>query len=99
MRAKNYNDVKDMIHNREDFTHASCSGKWITDGWAVDRTDMNVADAGYLDILLARNGRVYVVKSYDTPIAFAAGDTIRIPAVYYSPTTSKHQNYLSLIHI
>ena len=92
MRAKNYNDVKDMIANREPFTHTSCSGKWITDGWSVNRTDMNVVDAGYLDILLARNGRVYVVESYDTVIAFAAGNSRRIPAVYYSRTTSKHQN-------
>lgn len=52
MRAKNYNDVKDMIARRETFTHTSCSGKWITDGWDIDRTDMNVSDAGYLDLSL-----------------------------------------------
>lgn len=92
MRARNYTEVKDMVARREPFTHSTCSGEWITDGWSINRTDLNVSDAGYLDIMLARNGRVYVVKSYDTVIAYAAGDTIRVPDVHYSTTTSKHQN-------
>jgi hypothetical protein len=34
---------------------------------------------------------LYIVYSYETPIAWAYGDTVRIPDVRYSVTTSKQQ--------
>jgi hypothetical protein len=36
----------------------------------------------------------YVVKSYDTPIAWFARGVWFMPAVKYSVTTSKHANYV-----
>ncbi len=36
---------------------------------------------------------VYVVRSYQTPIAWAYGDVVRIPDAKYSRTTSKAQTH------
>jgi hypothetical protein len=37
---------------------------------------------------------VYVVRSYQTPIAWAYGDVVRIPEAKYSVTTSKAQGHV-----
>lgn len=47
--------------------------------------------ADYLDDL---KGAEYVVYSYGTPIAWYKSSEWVIPALRYSTTTSKHQNYV-----
>lgn len=47
--------------------------------------------ADYLDDL---RGAEYVVYSYGTPIAWFKNGDWTIPAIKYSVTTSKHQNYV-----
>ena len=48
------------------------------------------------DLLRAslRGERVYLVRSYQTPIAWAYGDVVRIPEAKYSVTTSKAQGHV-----
>lgn len=87
------------IHNGEPFVtrnetmHAryvrseSCS-RGIMPNAAVDmlRSDLQAAhDAGE---------PLYVVYSYETPIAWGReGDLLKVPSVRYSNTTSRHQSY------
>jgi hypothetical protein len=47
--------------------------------------------ADYLDEL---KGVEYIVYSYGTPIAWFKNGEWTIPALKYSVTTSKHQNYV-----
>jgi hypothetical protein len=53
-------------------------------------------DTAHLYLLrrdLQAHGTLYVVYSYQTPIAWArVGGHLYVPDVRYSPTTTKHQN-------
>lgn len=93
MRARNYDDVTSAIYNREEFKHSSCEARWYESFQDVDTGLLQLSEAEQLGAAFAGGAPVYVVKSYDTPIAWVAdgGDRV-IPDVKYSSTTSRQQN-------
>ena len=93
-RARNYKDVESFIYNREEFNHGSCSARWYERFEDVDTGLMQFSDACLLDAAFERsNSGVFVVRSYETPIAWVVpGEDAVIPDVKYSSTTSRQQN-------
>ena len=98
MKARNFNEVKRALRNREEFTHTSMSGKWH-DVYAPS-SDRNLLTRE-VDRLIADNGRgVYVVKSYNTIVAYVQFDVdgsviaCHIEPNVYSVTTSRHTGYV-----
>lgn len=98
MRARNFQDVKSALRKCEEFTHATMSGKWY-DSYAPNSARNGLMRE--IDALIAENQRgVYVVKSYDTIIAYAQFDVdgnmiVRhIEPNVYSATTSRHTGYV-----
>lgn len=87
--------IADNINNRARFAIASMSGKWVSDAdhvtWgelpAETKTEM-------IELLKTRN--LYLVYSYETPIAYAWGDDVIVPDTHYSKTTSDHQKIARL---
>lgn len=78
----------DMIRNRRPFHAHALTGSTCTDSLG------SLPEPIRADFLAAeRAGRVlYVVRSYDTPIAWHLdGGEWVLPFVQYSPTTTKHQ--------
>jgi len=94
-----YRQSERALREREPFTGHST--------WAAYLHDDNVgcshfgmlspSDTATLrdDVLRAslKGQSVYVVRSYQTPIAWAYGDVVRIPDAKYSRTTSKAQTH------
>jgi hypothetical protein len=84
------------IARRVEFDAGSLHGEWISrhpSGALVAPTGQlppHLADT--LGELLNEKGRLYVVYSYGTPIAWGVGlGPLVVPTHYYSVTTSKHQ--------
>lgn len=71
------------------FEASAMSGEWYDDGLRVFLGDLPKPHSVQL---AAVDQRVFVVKSYATPIAWKYGDSVVIPEVKYSGTTTRHQN-------
>lgn len=86
-----------VIERREPFTTSGAlRGLWRGKGWYLGTGHL---PQEWVDKLRAVNVDVYVVYSYDTPIAWydILSHDWTIPGVNYSPTTSKHQGNLSRV--
>lgn len=82
------------MHRREEFTNktGSLTGRWLGSGSAAKFVGLGHLPTSYGDELSSILRRVYVVYSYDTPIAWAPeGEILVVPNVRYSVTTSQHQ--------
>ena len=80
----------DYIANRIAFNGSNLAGYL----WPLCREftpSIGMLPADYLDEL---KGVEYIVYSYGTPIAWFKNGEWTIPALKYSVTTSKHQNYV-----
>lgn len=85
-------DAGDAIRRRETFT----AGDGSLTGGQLGRLPVHAprlpADALATFDAAASAGPLYVVASYGTPIAWAGpGESLTVPAVQYSVTTSRHQ--------
>lgn len=102
MARLNYAQIGAALAEREPFQGNSMSAAYLPfDGTPPYTRDMPVMgslpdhDREFLksDLHTARTQGLafYIVYSYSTPIAWAYGDTVRVPDVRYSVTTSKQQ--------
>lgn len=100
-RAASYSVATDLASKREEFDHATSSGKWFGRGsefvspWGSQAPN-DVVD--HLRRCIAEDN-VYVIFSYNTPIMWS-WDTVYVrPAHKYSVTTSKQQGkYAAALH-
>lgn len=71
---------------RVNFKHASVRGEWFNDA-------RNVYPRGRLseEYLREPSGPIFVIFSYNTPIAWMYDGEWQIPNVTYSATTTNHQ--------
>ena len=95
MARLNYRQIRDALAKREPFKGNSLWAQYV-DTRRVLRTDMLPhQEVCQLDADMRKADEqmesMYVVWSYQTPIAWAYGDTVRIPDVKYSRTTSAQQ--------
>ena len=99
MALSNANRIKvgKAIHNREEFKHASMSGKWISNRSYLDwgQLQFHPETVEEMQKLLADRD-LYVVFSYTTPIAYAWDREMHVPDHKYSVTTSHHQSIAKL---
>jgi hypothetical protein len=94
MAKLSYAKIKKALADREEFegnsmwaTYEHSDGAW----WGM----LPEHDKMFLSADMERAKETmesfYIVYSYETPIAWAYGDTVRVPEVKYSVTTSKQQ--------
>ena len=94
---KNRIKVGKAIHDRKPFKHASMSGEWISDGFSTwGRLPYTDPDTKAEMETLLKDRDLYVVFSYDTPIAYAWDKEIHVPDNKYSVTTTHHQAIVGL---
>lgn len=95
MAKLNYRQIRDALAKREAFKGNSLWAQYVD-----TRRSLNVGMMPSEEVrLLEADARaaheqmesMYVVWSYNTPIAWAYGDTVRVPDVKYSRTTSAQQ--------
>lgn len=86
------NQITDKARERLEFQGNSTSAEW-RDG--VEYLGLGRLPRDWREVLRGAEGPVYVVKSYETPIAWwtEEGGWV-IPDVRYSVTTSKAQGYV-----
>lgn len=101
MARISYTKIKKALADREEFegnsmwsTYKHYDGAW--NGMLSDHDKMFLS----ADMKRAKETMesFYIVYSYETPIAWAYGDTVRVPEVKYSVTTSKQQT-LVRVHL
>lgn len=93
--ALSYAGIKGKISEREIFTGNSMTAEYVQNEYAsLGRLPTHDASVLRADIQRAKDNAdsVYVIYSYATPIAWAYGNTVRVPEVKYSVTTSKQQS-------
>ena len=91
-------DAAVYVEHRIEFTGSNTSGRWGGARWGANTYSSLLPreHAAELDRVLAL-GPVYVVKSYDTPVAWWSElEGWYVPSVKYSPTTSKHATQMRL---
>lgn len=71
--------------------NGTCRGDWHTAVWGESMGRLPAEMREMLRDDMARHGRLFIVYSYATPIAWRNGDYTCRPATKYSVTTSKHQ--------
>lgn len=88
-------DAGDAIRRRETFLagDGSLAGGYVSrDNYPIGRLPASVLDVDYAHALNSSDA-LYLVRSYGTPIAWAApGEPLTVPDVRYSVTTTRHQN-------
>lgn len=95
---KNRIKIANHIIARETFVHASMSATWVTSEYGLS----NVGQLNYHPETLAevnnllKDRDLYVIYSYNTPIAYAWDRTIHILDHHYSVTTAHHQTIVKL---
>lgn len=87
----NYKGMVRAVQAKEEFRHTTCKGAWV-DAMPTSEYPLSVPDEALLKAWLDEYGRVYVVWSYNTVIAYAIPGHSRVPDKKYSSTTSRHQN-------
>lgn len=89
--------VGKAVHNREEFTHASMSGRWVSSEDFMWRSYGHLPQETVSEMReLLKDRDLYVVYSYSTPIAYAWDKEIHVPNHRYSVTTSHHQSIARL---
>lgn len=95
MKKLNYREIREALQERRPFQGNSMSAEYVAG--IGDTGELPDFDRYYMvsDYHTAKTQGIpfYVVRSYETPIAWAYGHTVRIPEVRYSVTTSKQQGY------
>lgn len=94
-RASTYDEVAAHLAAKTPFTHPTCSGYVVEQGRPGgfpygESDDEHAAQIVDLANAAAEEGRVYVLVSYSTPVAFMGGGNAVLTAGKYSATTSKH---------
>lgn len=102
--AHDYEEVKKAIRNLTPFRHSTCSGHFVRSGanGGFPYGDKNTADkvAGLVDSIndATQRGDVFVIASYNTPIAFIGADGIAATtAAKFSNTTTRQVNIFKSI--
>lgn len=97
MARLNYREISRALAYREPFQGNSMWAEYVPVGKRPWVGQLPNYDRDYLmaDLHTAETQGLpfYVVYSYETPIAWAYGCTVRVPEVKYSVTTSKQQTY------
>lgn len=90
IQRKGANRIQRAIDKREPFKQASMSGRFLTE---VKEEHGQLSDVWVPELNHAITYRlpVYVIYSYETPIAWHAAGSWTIPAEHYSHTTTTHQ--------
>lgn len=88
-------DAADFISRRDPFDAGSLTGRLVR--WTPSTGRLPSEWEANLETCVGywreRGQETYVVSSYGTPIAWAGGeDSLLVPNVRYSVTTSKHQS-------
>lgn len=86
--------VAKLIKERKDFNHASMSGRWVNE-WNSDWGRLSYETKQKMKDLL-KDRDLYIVYSYQTPIAYAYDQELHIPDNHFSNTTSHHQTIVKL---
>lgn len=94
-KARNYDDVVRFVSRREEFSHGSCGARSFEIApLSVGRLDDDerATYRKHADFAERFNLPFYVVYSYSTPVAWAAGNFVYHVDQRFSVTTSKQQN-------
>ena len=92
MPALNQKDAEHYIAKRRQFTASALRGDYCK-GWVPDAGRLNAEEYTKLDQAARYDSEwVYVVWSYDTPIAWHDSEGWYVVAQKFSQTTRKHQN-------
>jgi hypothetical protein len=99
MAQASYKEIREALSKREPFTGNSMWSKYVDPKRSLTTGELPPEDVRWLEadakMAYETMESLYVVWSYQTPIAWAYGDTVRVPDVKYSVTTSKQQTYAS----
>ncbi len=96
LKAKGKRALQAAVDHHEVINgHGSLAARWVQStpygGWGM----LPRYEAECLERCIKRNGQVFVVWSYDTPIGWVWADGVwHVPDVKYSVTTTNHQNVL-----
>jgi hypothetical protein len=94
MPALNQKDAEHYIVNRKQFTASALRGSSCK-GWVPEAGRLNAEEYAKLDQTVRYGSEwVYVVWSYDTPIAWFDEEGWYVVNQKFSVTTSKHQNLI-----
>jgi hypothetical protein len=94
MPALNQKDAEHYITNRKQFTASALRGSSCK-GWVPEAGRLNAEEYAKLDQTVRYGSEwVYVVWSYDTPIAWFDEEGWYVVSQKFSVTTSKHQNLI-----
>lgn len=97
MAQHNYRQIAQALAEREPFKGNSMWAQYVDPRRSLTVGELPSEDRRWLEADAQRADEtkepLYVVWSYQTPIAWAYGDTVRVPEVRYSRTTSTQQNY------
>ncbi len=100
MATLNYKKIGEALRDREPFTGNSMRAEYVDVDFIQDTGKLSHFDMRWFytekEIARTKGLPFYVVYSYATPIAWAYGDTVSIPEVKYSPTTSKQQTKVKI---
>lgn len=99
LKGKAKRTIQDGVDSLVDFKQGNVSGRYYMDGRDVPNGCLPMTTYERL-IHKYRGLSVYVVFSYDTPIAWAHetdnGPTWTVPPFHYSTTTANHQNVVAV---
>lgn len=87
LQRTSQNIIRDNVLARSEFRRGNVSGKQY-DNWS----DVHIGWMPPEHVPTDTNGPFYVVKSYETPIAWYHNDMWTVPDVKYSATTTNHQH-------
>lgn len=94
MPALNQKDAEHYIATRKQFTASALRGSSCK-GWVPEAGRLNAEEYAKLDQTVRYGSEwVYVVWSYDTPIAWFDEEGWYVVSQKFSVTTSKHQNLI-----
>lgn len=91
---KTLTTISDGMRLRRYFKVGNVTGCWFPAGG--ETVAMGKLPDEWRSNLRAGDGSVYVVYSYQTPIAWTFGDGWTVPPVKYSVTTTGHQNVIKV---
>lgn len=96
LKAKGKRAIQAAVDTRRSFRHETLSARWVNDVHLCEWGQLPAAHMKALAEEIDACGSVFVIFSYDTPIAWkACRPIIRewcVPDVKYSVTTTNHQN-------
>ena len=91
-------DAAVYVEHRIEFTGSNTSGRWVYNTWGANPYGSLLPGEHAEELArVVALGLVYVVKSYDTPVAWwSESEGWSVPPVKFSPTTSKHVTQMRL---